>query len=301
MNEPREATPLLLGGTRATGVALQSKRRELHARLAGMGKTLVAYSGGVDSALLLVEAHAVLGSSALGVIARSPSLPSSELDGALRTAAAAGVPVRVVETNELARSEYRANAGDRCYHCKAELFERLSEIAAGERFESLAYGAVTDDLGDVRPGMDAARAFRVRAPLLEAGLSKVEVRLLARRAGLLVWDKPQSACLASRIPIGSEVTAAKLRQVEGAEAWIRDTFGVRILRVRHVGDTARIEVAPDEVPLMKTALSLATLERGLQPFGFKRVEVDPRGYRRPDPIPFVTTAPAQEIKNGDSQ
>lgn len=285
----------LQGGHRA----LDAKRAALAAIFGGMGRTLVAYSGGVDSTVLLVEAKAALGEAAVGVIARSPSLPAAELDLALRAAAEVGAAVRVVETRELARPRYRANAGDRCYHCKAELFERLAEIAGREGFASLAYGAVTDDLGDVRPGMDAARDFRVRAPLLEAGLSKLEVRLLARRRGLRVWDKPQAACLASRIPVGSEVTEAKLRQIEGAEEWIRAEFKVRILRVRHVGDTARIEVGPDEVPLMNGAQALRKLENGLQIYGFSRVEVDPRGYRRADPIPAFSTASAGEGSDGD--
>lgn len=279
--------------------ALEAKRARLHALLGGMGRTLVAYSGGVDSTVLLVEARAALGEGAVGVIARSPSLPSSELELALRTASDAGVPVRMVETRELDRPQYRANAGDRCYHCKAELFERLSAIALEERFDSLAYGAVTDDLGDVRPGMSAASAFHVRAPLLEAELSKVEVRLLAHGRGLRVWDKPQSACLASRIPTGSEVTEAKLRQIEGAEAWIRAAFGSRVLRVRHVGDTASVEVAPEEVPLMKMAPSVEKLQKGLQQFGFSRVVVDPRGYRRGDPIPVVSDSVDREGHDGD--
>jgi uncharacterized protein len=253
----------------------------------------------VDSTVLLVEARAVLGEGAVGVIARSASLAAAELDLALRTAAEAGVPIRVVETRELDRPQYRANSGDRCYHCKAELFERLSEIAAREGFDSLAYGAVTDDLGEVRPGMSAASAFRVRAPLIEADLAKVEVRLLARDRGLRVWDKPQSACLASRIPTGSEVTEAKLRQVEGAEAWIRAAFGTRVLRVRHVGDTASVEVTPDEVPLMKSAPSMVKLQEGLQQFGFSTVVVDPRGYRRPDPIPVISDSVGGEGHDGD--
>lgn len=264
---------------------LERKRAKLHEILGTMGRTLVAYSGGVDSAVLLVEAHDVLGDDAVGVIAKSASLPEDELTLALETAARAGAPARVVATNELARDAYRANAGDRCYHCKAELFERLAEVARGEGFETLAYGAVTDDLGDTRPGMAAAAEFRVRAPLIEAGLSKLEVRSLARRRSLLVWDKPQSACLASRIPVGSEVTEAKLRQVEGAERWIRATFPVRVLRVRHAGGTARIEVAPGEVRLLSEPAAMARLLDGLRAFGFSEVEVDPRGYRRADPIP----------------
>jgi pyridinium-3,5-biscarboxylic acid mononucleotide sulfurtransferase len=264
---------------------LERKRAKLHEILATMGRTLVAYSGGVDSAVLLVEAHDVLGDDAVGVIAKSASLPQDELTLALETAARAGAPARVVATNELARAAYRANSGDRCYHCKAELFERLAEVAREEGFETLAYGAVTDDLGDTRPGMAAAAEFRVRAPLIEAGLSKLEVRSLARRRSLLVWDKPQSACLSSRIPIGSEVTEAKLRQVEGAERWIRASFPVRVLRVRHAGETARVEVAPGEVPLLGEPVAMARLIEGLRAFGFSQVEVDPRGYRRADPIP----------------
>ncbi|MGE5178952.1 MAG: ATP-dependent sacrificial sulfur transferase LarE [Bacteroidota bacterium] len=293
------AAARLYVGSRGPGDALEVKRAALAGLFAGMGRTLVAYSGGVDSTLLLVEARAALGEDAVGVIARSPSLPASELDLALRTAAEAGAAVRVVETRELDRPLYRANEGDRCYHCKAELFERLGAMAEREGFASLAYGAVTDDLGDVRPGMEAARAFRVRAPLLEAGLSKLDVRLLARKRGLRVWDKPQAACLASRIPVGSEVTAEKLRQVEGAEEWIRAVFGVRVLRVRHVGDTARIEVDPLEVPLLNTAQALRKLELGLQVHGFSRVEVDPRGYRRADPIPVISAAKAGEVGDGD--
>ena len=264
---------------------IERKRAKLHEILGTMGRTLVAYSGGVDSAVLLVEAHDVLGGDAVGVIARSASLPEDELRLALETAASAGAPARVVETNELARAAYRANAGDRCYHCKAELFERLAELARDEGFETLAYGAVTDDLGDTRPGMAAAAEFRVRAPLIEAGLSKLEVRSLARRRSLPVWDKPQSACLASRIPIGSEVTEAKLLQVGGAEGWVRAAFPVRVLRVRHAGETARIEVAPEEVALLTGEDALVTLRQGLRQFGFSDVEVDRRGYRRPDPIP----------------
>jgi uncharacterized protein len=275
---------------------LEMKRTRLHAILGGGGRTLVAYSGGVDSALLLVEANAILGEDAVGVIARSPSLPEAELEAALRTASEAGARVRVVETHELDRDAYRANSGDRCYHCKAELFERLTEIAGREGFDTLAYGAVTDDLGDARPGMTAASDFRVRAPLLEAGLSKLEVRLMARSRGLRVWDKPQSACLASRIPVGSEVTEAKLKQVELAESWVREQFGVRVLRVRHRGETARIEVGIGEQGAVSGAAALARLRSGLQLLGFSSVEVDPKGYGRPDPLPVGRS---EEESHGD--
>jgi uncharacterized protein len=275
--------------------ALSEKRVRLAETLRGLGRTLIAYSGGVDSALLLDEAHRALGADAVGVIARSASLPRAELDAAVALARERGIALRVIETREIERPAYRANAGDRCYHCKAELFERLEEMAAAERFASLAYGAVTDDLGEVRPGMRAAEAFRVRAPLVEAGLTKLEVRVLARHTGLRVWDKPQSACLASRIPMGSEVTEAKLKQVERAEAWIRDVFHVRVLRVRHETARARIEVGPEDVPRLSEAAALAALRSGLRAIGFADVEVDPRGYRRPDPFP---TDPEEAMLHG---
>lgn len=285
----------LFAPPREGDAVLRRKEAHLGALLGGLGRTLVAYSGGVDSSFLLAEAHRRLGAGAVGVIARSPSLPEAELRAALDAARSRGIPVRVVETHELDRPRYRANAGDRCYHCKSELFERLERLARDEGFASLAYGAVTDDLGDVRPGMRAADEFRVRAPLLEAGLSKLEVRLLARRSGLPVWDKPQSACLASRIPVGEEVTAEKLGQVERAEAWIRGHFGVKVLRVRHHGELARLEVAPGDVARIGSPEAMARIQQGIVEFGFTRVEVDERGYRRPDPLPMNET----EVRNGD--
>ncbi|MGE5177178.1 MAG: ATP-dependent sacrificial sulfur transferase LarE [Hyphomicrobiales bacterium] len=283
------ATARFFAPTRAQADTVREKAARLAASLRGLGRTLVAYSGGVDSAFLLAEAHRALGDDAVGVIARSASLPESELRDALAVAAARGIPVRVIETRELERADYRANAGDRCYHCKSELFERLEQTARAEGFASLAYGAVTDDLGDVRPGMRAAEEFRVRAPLLEAGLGKLEVRLLARRLGLPVWDKPQSACLASRIPIGDEVTAEKLGQVERAEASIRARFGPRVLRVRHHGALALIEVGPEDLARMRAPDVLASISECLEPLGFTRVELDERGYRRADPLPSRET------------
>lgn len=272
------ATMLSLG-------ALAEKQARLARILGGMGRTLVAYSGGVDSAYLLAEAHRALGSDALAVIAKSPSLPAAELAEALTVAADRDIPVRVVETHEMQREAYRRNGADRCYHCKTELFEHLADIAVTERWGTVAYGAVTDDLGDDRPGMNAAREFEVRAPLLEADLSKLEVRALARQLGLKVWDKPQAACLASRIPHGSEVTVEKLRQVEGAEAWLRERFGVRVVRVRHLGPAARIETGRDEIPNLLAGLD--EVRSGMTKWGFLSVEIDPEGYRRPDPLPIV--------------
>ena len=274
---------------RAPGLepALLTKRSRLAAILAGMGRTLVAYSGGVDSAYLLAEASRLLGPRALGVIAKSPSLPGAELEAALSLAASRGIGVRVIETREMEREEYRANGPDRCFHCKAELFERLTAIAVGEGWASIAYGALTDDLGDVRPGMAAADRFRVRAPLLEAGLGKVEVRVLARELGLRVWDKPQSACLASRIPHGSRVTEMKLSQVERGEAWLRTALGLRVVRLRHEGTHARIEVLEEDIARISEKAVFSNISFALNKLGFVAVEIDPRGYRRPDPQPNV--------------
>jgi uncharacterized protein len=186
------------------------------------------------------------------------------------------------------REAYRANGTDRCFHCKAELFDSLTRIAGEEGWDSLAYGALTDDLGDTRPGMKAAEGYRVRAPLLEAGLGKLEVRLLARSIGLPVWQKPQSACLASRIPHGSEVTEAKLAQVEVGEARLREAFGLRVLRLRHEGPVARIEVAPGEITRISSPEAIASIMLLLSDLGFERVLVDPKGYRRPDPSIEIT-------------
>ena len=273
------------GPRHSAAPALAAKRARLEEILNGLGRVLIAYSGGVDSTFLLAEAHRVLGRRSWGVIAQSPSLPERELEAALSLAREGGFPVRVIQTEEMDRERYRANGPDRCYHCKTELFEKLERLALEEGWDTLAYGAVTDDLGDVRPGMAAAERHRIRAPLLEAGLSKLEIRMLARQLGLKVWDKPPSACRASRIPHGSAVTRDKLRQVEIGEAALKERFGLRIVRLRHEGVKARIEVDPAEIarilaPAQKEAI--LTLVKGL---GFSELEIDPRGYRRADPLP----------------
>jgi uncharacterized protein len=264
---------------------LEAKRARLEAILRGLGRVLIAYSGGVDSAVLLAESHRVLGEDACGVIAQSPSLPAAELDQALELARERGIPARVIQTREMDRAEYRANRPDRCFHCKTELFERLGALAREESWDAVAYGAVIDDLGDVRPGMAAAERHRVCAPLLEAGLSKVEIRMLARRLGLRVWDKPQSACLASRIPHGTEVTEEKLRQVELGEAALRTRLGLRVVRLRHEGIKARIEVDPADVARLQRPDQKEAIFAIVKELGFRELEIDPRGYRRADPLP----------------
>ncbi|HZE19046.1 MAG TPA: ATP-dependent sacrificial sulfur transferase LarE, partial [Candidatus Angelobacter sp.] len=276
-------TPARPGSTLAK--ELEQKRARLEEILRGLGRVLIAYSGGVDSAVLLAESHRVLGDRACGVIAQSPSLPEAELLDALSLAREGGFPARVIRTEEMEREAYRANRPDRCYHCKTELFEKLEALARDESWDSIAYGAVTDDLGDVRPGMTAADRHRVRAPLLEAGFSKVEIRMLARRLGLRVWDKPQSACLASRIPHGSEVTSEKLKQIELGEAALREKLGLRVLRLRHEGRRARIEVDPREVARIKEPAQKDAILAIVQELGFDELEIDPKGYRRADPLP----------------
>jgi len=274
-------------GSGSPGPKLEGKRARLEEILRGLGRVLIAYSGGVDSAVLLAESHRVLGERACGIIAQSPSLPQAELQAALALARARGIPVRVIRTEEMSREEYRANRPDRCFHCKTELFEKLEDLAREESWDTLAYGAVTDDLGDDRPGMIAAEGHRVRAPLIEAGLSKLEVRILARRLALQVWDKPQSACLASRIPHGSEVTPEKLKQVELGEAALKERFGLRVVRLRHEGRKARIEVDPSEIARIQAPWQKEAILTLVRQLGFAEMEIDPRGYRRADPMPQV--------------
>lgn len=283
MSDPRDPGLTLRGP--GIDPELQAKRDRLGSILESLGRTVVAYSGGVDSAFLLVEAKRVLGDRAEGAIADSPSLPRTELDQAIALAAERGIRVRVIETQEMERDAYVANGPDRCYHCKAELFGCLEAMAEAEGWATIAYGAVTDDLGDVRPGMRAADRYQVRAPLLDAGLGKLEIRVLARSLGLPVWDKPQSACLASRIPHGSPVTREKLLQVEHGEAWLRGAFGLRVVRLRHEGARARIEVGLGEIARISTDAAIGRIRKQLGALGFQDVWIDPAGYRRADPSP----------------
>jgi uncharacterized protein len=257
---------------------LDHKYDLLQTALAELGSLLVAYSGGTDSAYLAYAAHEVLGEKMLAVIADSPSLPRTELAAALAFANERGIPIHVLQTNELESADYQRNDSQRCFHCKDELFGRMEQERAARGFRHIGYGMNLDDRGEFRPGQQAATQHHAVAPLVTAQLSKAEIRALAQRAGLTLWDKPASACLASRIEYGRPVTRENLSQVELAEEALHG-LGFQQVRVRHHGDMARVEISRSELP---RALSLEMLDRitaALRPLGFLYVALDTEGYR----------------------
>src|SRR5271165_1084176 len=221
---------------------LNAKSQRLHEHLRRLGRVLVAYSGGVDSAFLAWAAHSELGENMLAVLADSPSLARSQMRDAVAFVQEQGVPLTIIQTAEMDRPEYRRNDAARCFHCKDELFTVMEKFRSQNGFDVIAYGLNADDQGDYRPGQQAARQHGVAAPLLEAGLTKQEIRELSRAAGLRIWDKPASACLSSRIEYGRPVTPEALRVVEQGEEALRE-MGFRQFRVRHHGDIVRIEIA----------------------------------------------------------
>src|ERR1043166_6918291 len=257
---------------------LTAKQQRLEISLRKLGRTLVAYSGGVDSAYLAWAAHRVLGGDMLAVIADSPSLARTQLQDALAFAREHGIAVEIIQTGEMDRPEYVRNDRQRCFHCKDELFQVMERFAAERGFQSIAYGVNVDDQGDFRPGQQAARQHHVAAPLLDAGLSKQEIRQLAEIAGLRIWDKPASACLSSRIEYGRPVTREALSMVEQGEDALR-TLGFRQFRVRHHGEIVRIEIAREELARALTPDMAAEFTRVFKALGFKFVTLDLEGFR----------------------
>lgn len=262
----------------AVDPALAAKADALAERLRGAGRVLVAFSGGVDSSYLAFAAHAALGDRALAVTALSASYPAAHRRVAEQVVREVGLRHRFVATRELERAGYRANAPDRCYHCKSELFTVLGALRDQLGFDAVAYGINTDDTGDFRPGHRAAAERGVLSPFLDAGLSKAEIRALSRAAGLPTADLPASACLSSRLPYGTAVTPARLAQVEEGEERLRG-LGFRQLRLRHHGELARVEVDPAELARALDPAMARAIVAALKPLGFRYVALDLEGYR----------------------
>jgi pyridinium-3,5-biscarboxylic acid mononucleotide sulfurtransferase len=261
-----------------SGQPTAAKCAALEAELRRLGRVLIAYSGGVDSAYLAWAAHRVLGDNMLAVIADSPSLARAQLADAVAFAREQGIALEVISTAELERPEYVRNDGQRCFQCKDELFLVMESLCAARGFSAIAYGVNLDDQGDFRPGQQAALGHEVRAPLLSAGLSKQDIRELAREAGLRIWDKPASACLSSRIEYGRPVTREALAVVERGEDALR-ALGFRQFRVRHHGDIVRIEIAQDELERALNPAMAARFTAIFKPLGFKFVTLDLEGFR----------------------
>jgi uncharacterized protein len=263
---------------RAGAAVLEGKEAALFSALAGLPSLIVAYSGGVDSAMLAYAATRALGNRALCVTADSPSYPERHRQMAIAVARQFGFNHTFISTGEMERTDYRANPANRCYFCKHELYTQLTALARKRGIEVIADGSNADDRGDYRPGRQAAREFGVRSPLDDADLTKEEIRELSRRAGLPTWDEPASACLSSRIPYFSEVTEQKLRMIEAAEAALRD-LGFRICRVRHHDSLARLEFGQDEIARANEPAMAARIVKALHAIGYRRITIDPRGYR----------------------
>ena len=260
---------------------MNTKLEALRAQLEANAPLVIAYSGGVDSAYLLAEAHRVLGDRVLGVIADSPSLPRQALADALALAEKIGIHVEVVRTLEMENPSYSSNPMNRCYFCKADLFKTHERLASERGFKAIAYGENADDMRQVRPGRQAASEFQILGPLRDAGLTKAEIRELSRGLGLPTADAPAQPCLSSRIPHGTPVTLEALAMVENGEAWVR-SLGFRIFRVRHLAAAdrpprARVQVAPEEMPRLEEVR--AQVEGGLVAVGYSGIEIDPEGYR----------------------
>ena len=257
---------------------IAAKVAALQTNLRSLGSVMVAYSGGVDSGYLAWAAHEELGDSMLAVLADSPSLARSQKRDALAFAEENGIPLTVLNTREFDDPAYVRNDGERCFHCKDELFSAMKQYRERTNFKTIAYGVNVDDQGDYRPGQQAARRHGVAAPLLDAGLGKSDIRHLAREAGLRIWDKPASPCLSSRIEYGRAVTLEALAAVEQGEEALRD-LGFRQFRVRHHGEIVRVEIAREELSNAMTPTMAKEFTRIFKALGFRYVTLDLEGFR----------------------
>jgi len=273
-----DAEPRTLPDEPAGGVDAALRLSALEQALAGLGSLMVAYSGGVDSAFLAATANRVLGARMLAVLADSPSLARRDLEQACAFANSIGMPLRVVNTDELERPEYQRNDANRCFHCKDELFAVMGRLGTELGFTAIAYGMNADDTRDYRPGQRAAEQHAVLAPLADAGLTKLDVRKLAKAAGYSLWDRPAAPCLSSRVEYGRTVTREVLEQVERAEESVRK-LGFREFRVRHHGDLARVEIARAELPRALQMETLDAITAALKQAGYQYVTLDTTGFR----------------------
>ena len=278
---------------RCSNAEMEEKQQQLFSILRDLGQVIVAYSGGTDSAYLAWAASRTLGDKSLAVTADSASIPASHKRDAIDFARQFGIRHEMIPTHEFENPDYLANDANRCFHCKDELFDRLEEIGRERSIPYIAYGVNMDDLGDYRPGQSAARMHQVRAPLVDAKLSKAEIRELSRQAGLPTWDRPAAACLSSRIPYGTPVTLENIKQVEIGEEELK-ALGFRQFRVRFHGEIARIEIAREEMEKALTLEMAGRLTAIFKGLGFQYVALDLEGYRQGSLNEVLNIKPARQ-------